>query len=315
MFIRKLVKAGAASYTLALPKEWILENSLNKGDILYIRKVSNSELLISTEAKTEKSSPREITINIENKNSGTLHRELTSAYINNYDTICITGENVYRHAAEIRKSLSDFVALEITEQTSSKIIAKDMLNIKEVSIEKTIRRMDNIVRSILNDIIASDIEMAESIGFRDQDINRLYFLLFKIIKTSLRQPDVAKLVGIDNYADILSLWYMTLNLESISDNALEIFSLSVGVKNEAYFNELSGLYKSLDKSFLEVMKSYHNKDKALADTVALGRSIIISRCSELSEKIDNNVVTKLTENIKEIENCICNIARIVLNKE
>jgi len=63
MIIRKLVKAGQASHTISLPKDWLEKNNLNKGDIIYIRELSDKELLISTETKTEESAlKREITI-------------------------------------------------------------------------------------------------------------------------------------------------------------------------------------------------------------------------------------------------------------
>ncbi len=315
MFIRKLVKAGAASFTVALPKDWITTNDLKKGDIIYVNKISNTELLVSTELKSDKSEKREITLSLDYKRLDSLHRELTSAYINNYSTINIIGKELYKHVSEIRSFFSDFIAMEISEQTSSKIIAKDMLDLREVSIDKTIRRMDIIVRSIIKDLIPSDKEMAESISFRDQDVNRLYFLLFKIIKTSLKQPDTAKIIGIENYADILSLWYLILNLENISDNAKEIYSISIDVKKEPFFKDLIPLYESIEKAYLEVMKSYYHNDKNLADDVASKRKSIFENCIGISEKYNITSVTKITEDIKEIENHICNIARVVLDRE
>ncbi len=35
MHIRKLVKSGAASHTLSLPKDWLEKNKLKKGSLLY----------------------------------------------------------------------------------------------------------------------------------------------------------------------------------------------------------------------------------------------------------------------------------------
>lgn len=315
MFIRKLVKAGAASYTVALPKEWITQNSLDKGNLVYIKKISNNELLVSTELKTENLGKKELTINIEEKSLGSIQRELTSAYINNYSKIIITGKELYKDIKDIRGILNNFAALEITEQTSTKIEARDMLNLHEVSIEKTIRRMDIIVRSILKDTIKPNKDMSESIGFRDSDINKLYFLLFKIIKTSLKKPEVAKIVGIENYTDILSLWYLILNLEGIADNIVDMFSLYVDKGLEIYPKTLKEAYEKVNDSYLDVMASYYKDKKDLADSVASRRIDIFDNLSRLSESTKDITIIKIIENLKEVENSICNIARVVLDKE
>ena len=81
-------------------------------------------------------------------------------------------------------------------------MSKPNINTVKVSIEKTIRRMDIIVRSILKDLIDSKEEMTDSINYRDFDVNRLYFLLFKIVKSALKDPNIAKIVGIDKNIDI-----------------------------------------------------------------------------------------------------------------
>jgi phosphate uptake regulator len=176
--------------------------------------------------------------------------------------------------------------------------------------------MDIIVRSIIKDLINSqEDDMVDSINYRDFDVDRLYFLSSKIVKTALSDPAIAKLVGIENYIDILSIWYLILNLENIADNTKDVYLLSINIKKQQYFKELIDAYKEVEKAYLDVMKSYYNKDKILADKVASNRNVIFSKCSEISEKQKNVAVTKITENLKEIENSICNISRIVIDKE
>ena len=89
MNIRKLVKAGIASFTVSLPKEWIEKNKLKKGDSVYIVEKSANELLLSTEMKEQPKELNEITIVTENKDLETIRREITSAYVNNCNNIII----------------------------------------------------------------------------------------------------------------------------------------------------------------------------------------------------------------------------------
>ena len=71
----------------------------------------------------------------------------------------------------------------------------------------------------------------------------------------------------------------------------------------------------IEAAYLSVMKSYFNNDKKMADEVASNRITIFKKCLELSDENREVDVTKITENLKEIENFVCNIARIVLDKE
>ncbi len=315
MEIRKLVRAGPSSHTIALPKDWITNNNLKKGDSVFIHRTQGNEIMVSTEHKSGTAKPREITVSLEDKKIDTVHRELASAYVNHYNTIYITGKDLFTKITELRAILNDFVALEITEQTATHIVAKDMLNLQEVSIDKTIRRMDIIVRSMFKDIIDAGEDMSQSINFRDYDVNRMYFLLIKIAKSSLRDPELAKMVGITNQTEILAVWYMVVNLEGISDSLKEIYTMNRLLEKETYYSEVTAACKELEGTYLEAVKAYYAQDKKLADTVASFRKKIIARCDMLAQTHPLPAMIRITENIKEIENSVCNIARIVLDRD
>jgi phosphate uptake regulator len=317
MQIRKLVKAGAVSHTVSLPKSWIAKNHLKKGDLVYIRENSDNELLITPEIKEKRPIIKEINIHIVNKEFDTIQREITSAYVNNYATINIIDKELYKKIKEIRKILHNFIAMEITEQTSTKIVVKDLLNINEVSIEKTIRRMDIIIRSMLQDLglaIDSD-DMRKSIYYRDFDINKLYFLIYKLIKKALHNPDINNYLNISDTEQFLSIWYLTLNLENIADSIKNICLLFKEAKRQHILNKMKNIYSELENTYLNAMNSYYKNDKNLADKVASNRDVVFKKLISLSENYNQATIVKITESLKEIENFICNIARIVIDKE
>jgi phosphate uptake regulator len=313
--IRKLVKAGHASHTLSLPKSWLDKNKLKKGDVLYVIEKSDTELSVTPKIKDEKAPKKEITINIDRKEFGTIQREVTSAYLNNYSTINIIGDEVARKTKDIREMLHSFIALEIAEQTSTKVVAKDLLDLKEISIEKTVRRMDMIIRSIIQDSIQSldGKNISESIHYRDVDVNRLYFMLSRLLKSALANKSVADNFGIKN-DDVLSSWYLILCLENIADNGKNISELFNKIKNVDK-KELVGIYKGLEESYTEVMKAYFSKNKRTADDVASRRIKIFDGCKAFLKKHNTADAAELMENFKELKTNICNIARIVIDQE
>jgi phosphate uptake regulator len=81
MYIRRLVKSGASSFTISLPKGWLEKNNLKRGSLVYINEKSVNELSIKPEKTEGAPTIKEITINIDGKNLDTIEREITSAYI------------------------------------------------------------------------------------------------------------------------------------------------------------------------------------------------------------------------------------------
>ncbi len=311
MHIRRLVKAGQASHTVSLPKEWLDKNKLKKGDAIYLKEKSDKELILSSEGKEEAAKQKEIVIETTNKALDHIQREITAAYINNYNTITIVGKDIDEKGKDVRRMLHDFVALEIAEQTSDRIVAKDLLNWKEISIDKTIRRMDIIIRSIFEDTIKSltGKNLHESIYFRDFDVNRLYFLMFRILKGALTDINIASSFNVSN-ADILNDWYFVLNLENVADNLKNVCKIFLELK-ENELKELDESYKLLQTNYLDALKAYYDKNKDLAQKVASKREIILNQCEELKKKN----ISLITPHIKELETFISNIARIVIDRE
>ena len=52
----------------------------------------------------------------------------------------------------LKKEVSELVALEIVDETSTSIVCRNFVNMSDVNVENLVRRMDNIVRSMLHDL-------------------------------------------------------------------------------------------------------------------------------------------------------------------
>lgn len=306
MIIRRLVKAGQASHTISLPKEWLEKNALKKGDVLYISELSDRELLITPESKVEQPSPqKELTISVDGKSLSTIQREITAAYINNYGTIVLSGESIPSLTNDLRKILHDFVALEVADQTSKQIVAKDLLNPKEISIDKTLRRMDMLVRSMLQDCLASidDPKLAQNVVIRDYEVNRAYFLLLRLLKSALASKKTADSFNLTS-TQILDYWSLTMNLESFADAVKQLVGYFGKEKKK---ERVKKVFELVQKAYLDAVKAYFTKNKKLADEVALQRESLLEQASGLSPG--------LSELLKTMVTLANSIARQVIDKE
>lgn len=301
MIIRRLVKAGQASHTISLPKEWLDRHKLSKGDLVYLYEKGDKELMITPESKADEAVPsKEITIQVDGKELGTVAREITSAYINNYNTIMLVGQNISKMTKDIRSVLHAFVALEVADQSSNSIVAKDLLNLKEISIDKTLRRMDMLVRSMIQDSVASldNPELSQSVSVRDEEVNRAYFLLMRLLKSSLANKQIADFFQLSN-EKVLSYYYLTINLENYADCAKQLADYLAKEKKK---DKVKSVLQRVEKSYLDVMKAYFTRDKKLADNVALQREGLLKEAAELpagTAELFRNMVT-LTNNVARL---------------
>jgi phosphate uptake regulator len=290
--IRKLVKSGAASHTLALPKDWLTKNNLKKGDLLYITEKDN-ELKISTEEKLPQKTNKEVSIEVDDKEINTIRRQTISSYINNYSIFTFHGDSLNKKLSEIRKILDNFLALEIVEQTATKLVAKDFLNIQEFSLKNTIRRMDMLTRSIITDAKKGKEEY-KVLYFRDFEVDKLFFLMSRLIRSNLNDP-----ASSTPHLQSMSTWLLAKNLESIADAAKNL--------SQDFNKDIKEIYDEIEQYYLDCIKAYVKNDKDLADKLINQRIELLKKC--------DNIKGDQKHLLKEMINNSRNVSKIILDAE
>ncbi len=308
MHIRKLVKAGQASHTISLPKAWLEKNSLGKGSTLYVHEKSGTELIITPSLADQKPAGKSITINVEGKQLDTIQREISAAYVNNAGTIELVGQGITQHAKDIRRMLHDFVALEISEQTSTRISAKDLLNLKEISVDKSIKRMDVIARTMLQDCrsTASGNDLSESVMLRDYDVNRLYFLLTRLLKSALASPEMASILELEP-EKVLGKWMLVHHIEEFAD-AVKTLCGECAALDAKQGKNVSALLSLIEQDYLDAMKALHEHDKKLADDVARRRTERAASCTAIRG------MPEISHGCSAITSLVSDIARLVIDE-
>jgi len=309
--IRRLVKAGQASHTISLPKQWLEKNKLGKGATLYVHEKSDSELLVTPHlAEQAAGEQKHVMIPVDGKQLDTIQREISAAYVNNASTIDLVGENIAQHATEIRRMLHDFVALEIAEQTATKISAKDLLNLQEISVDKSIKRMDIIVRTMLQDCIttANGKNLSESVAIRDYDVNRLYFLLTRLLKSALGNSSTAARFRLSPVG-VLHAWMLVHHIEQFADAVKGLCKDCAGLPAKQR-GLVATLLSQLENDYLDAMKAVHEQNKQLADDVARRRIERQEAYASLSESFPH-----IAHGCSTISSLISDIARLVIDAE
>jgi len=312
---RKIIQFGESSYVVSLPKEWVRRNNLKKSDALFYSENGNGELIFYPNSADKKEEVKEATIIADNKDALHLEREIMSAYVNNCNIIKIIGE--IKERQKIEKILNNLLALQIIEESSNKIIAKDFLNIKDVSIKDIIRRMDFIIKVMLEESVES-IEKSnryEDIASMDKSINKLKFLVYRLIKNVFKNPNKIKLLDV-SLQQFLSSWIIVSDLEQLSDECRRFTRfLKMQKLNDKEKKAFLDMLKEINLLYSEIMKAYYNNNKILAHSVLAKKGHMIDLCNETFNICDSKVCGPMIEKMKSMVTSVRNIGRVIVDQE
>ena len=306
---RKLVKSGYSSLVVALPKDWIQKNKLSHKDEIYVTEQDN-KLIIQAEYKKKTKEKREKVVEVDGVVNRILMREIISGYVNDYDYIIIKGKTIRERGKEIKSLISGLIALEVVDESSEKILAKNFLNINDTNLPLLIRRMDNIVRSMLLDLkeAMKDNSIVRNIIERDVEINKLNYLITKVLKAAYKDSSILEFIGIKS-SDILQYWEINSALEKVGDRVKHIagFIPEIGDTCKKKFIEL--LDKIIDY-YEKSMKAFYTSSIKLADEISIMKELLGQDINKYaSHKCIN--CSKIAINAFNINGHINDISRIV----
>ena len=313
MDYRKLISFGKSSYVVSLPKSWVKQNKLKKGDLLYFDE-QDQGLLLSIHNEAQEKKEKEITIPIDGKSIRRVQREIISAYIKDYKSITLVGEELKDKAKEIQATIQNLMALEVMEQTSRKIVARDFLDMNTISIFNLLRKIDVIIRAMIEDCETMFTEdNYENIYHRDNDVNRLSFLIFRVIEFGLNNPSFMYKKHNLTSQNLLNLWWFIFNLETVGDEVKRIARYMLQVKLDKKQQErFLKILREAKNGYLQMMKSFHSNDENLAHSVLESKEDIIKECDLFylnNKKVEN--VGLLVEKIKAMINVVHNLGRVI----
>lgn len=309
MDFRKLMAFGNSSFIVSVPKAWVEKNRLKKGDVLLVEQKPN-ELILSAKDVSERKKLNEVTVNPDGKSFDEFKTEVVSLYVNNYDIITVV--NVTDSAA-VKDIFRNLVGMEVVEETATKIVAKDLLDIQEVSLENVIRRIDIIIRSMLIDSVGLDFKNSESVLGRDKEVNRLSLLGFRTARAATDNPRLLKLFN-TSYWNVMLSKNVIANLERFADQVKRLLRASKGLDKSLKEDALK-LMKSVSENYSQVMKVYYEKDRQAAFKMETKVRLVLKECRKLIEKHPNVNAAVMTEYFEHSVGSMKGILRVIMEYE
>ncbi len=283
---RKIQQTPTGTFFVCLPRDWANESGLKKGVEVNLEVTSDGKLLVDPKNAAEPE-PKVATLGV----GPFLGREIVGRYLLGYDTINIEAkERIDANARKIVKSTASSLAgLEIVEETICKISLQSISQqpfgfLPEKILQRNHGLVAGMIRDVTNSFINSDSELAKSVISRDNESNRLYFLLVRTLRTIIQNPRLSDKLGITPI-ECLDYRLAASLIEGIGDACVQFASNTIALNGIKLSGEIRKLLFELQSACSEAneqaLKSFLNKDISLAENVRNLRGKIESTYSNI----------------------------------
>jgi len=265
-FIRRLQRIGS-SILVTLPKEWVDANKLGKSSQVEIETGQDS---LSISLNREQRPSKDIVISYPLPKDENIVADLTGAYLLGYDIIKIQGKKSIpiEDREKIRSSMRRLVGMEIIDEDATNVSMQFLLDETALQPEKILKRISSLALGMYNDVVTGLISNDKSnlltLSNRDVEVNRQYFLLVRLIRSSMIDVRLAGAFSLENI-DILDYRVAANILENAGDIIVELGNLIANLSlSNNDLKQLHEIVKDFEPIAKTSINAFTQNNRALA---------------------------------------------------
>lgn len=223
-FRRRLQRIGSSTL-VSLPKDWVDANGLAKGDEVSLETEQGTLVLNIGSVRPAK----ELEISYPLKNQENIVANITGAYLLGYDVIRITADHdiLIEDRDNIRNAMRRLVGMEIVEETGKSMRIQFLPDATTLKPQMILKQMNTIVVGMHNDLLAAiesnERENLKTLASRDDEVNRQYFLLVRLLRSVMTDRRLASAFSLENI-DVLDYRIAANLIEDAGDTIVELAS-------------------------------------------------------------------------------------------
>jgi phosphate uptake regulator len=196
-----------------------------------------------------------------------LINQIYGAYLLGYSDIRIKGKRqiLFEHREHIKLTMRKLVGLEIVDEDNSNIAIQFLLDANTLDAEKILRRMNSIVggmyRDALDGLRLKSEDIKNLIFSRDDEVDRQYFLLVRLIRSAMVDQKLARKLNLSNI-DILDYRIAANHLESAGDYIGEFASTVPSISRTKIVDEISEAGSYIEKMQEKSVAAFTKKNRS-----------------------------------------------------
>ncbi|MDI6654786.1 MAG: PhoU domain-containing protein, partial [Candidatus Hydrothermarchaeota archaeon] len=311
-----------------LPKKWVKNAGLKRGDSVAVTAQEGSIII---EPGSVDRGMAEIEIKASQvPSTEALERLIIAYYLVGYDTIKVKldRQNVLEYKEGIRKILDFLIGVEIVEDIGDSITIEIFLDHQKMQTTQVLKRIYLINKSMLADMIKAfenkDTRLAEDIILREREIDRLYFLVVRQLKSAVRYQQVAEKLGIIHQRDTLGYRIVVKSFERIADHIENIVKSYIQlnkIEREPKVEEFLQLAPKVLDTYETASATLFNREVGIVEEVFNGlgeieklHSKVLNQLFQRKINVQSSLLRKtMLDSISRISRYSADIAEIAIN--
>lgn len=295
MELRKVQEVGGGTLLVSLPKVWASRHSLRKGSVVTLSPNPDGSLILYPAGKER--TPREVIIKYPPKYPEQLVNEITASYLFGYDIIRVAGSErlSYEYREMVKGTVQKLAGLEIVEEDANSMTAQFLPEPSSLNPEKLFRRMHMLVLGMHKDVITSILEgdtfLLKVVMERDDEVDRLYFLIVRLIRSAVLDARLAKSFDL-SLIECLDYRIAANILEDIADISVEIARASERVvenpSDGSWISSLSEVASLIQESQELSVKAFLTKNAENARDVVKYHAKVLKVLGQLKRDVLNS---------------------------
>jgi phosphate uptake regulator len=250
---------------LSLPSEWVKNNNLKKGNMVMIEVNRNNSISLYP-SDIDAEDVKEVNIPHPQLSMDSLTNQIYGAYLLGYNIIRIKGKSQisFDDRELIKLAMRKLVGLEIVDENGSNIISQFLLDANTLDAEKILRRMSSIVAGMYKDTLLGirkkENGSEKSIVSRDDEVDRQYFLLVRLIRSAMMDQKLASKLNLSNI-DILDYRIAANHLESAGDYITDFAAALPIISHDNLIEEIIQAASLIEKMQEKSIAGFINKNR------------------------------------------------------
>ncbi|SDD59221.1 phosphate uptake regulator PhoU [Natrinema hispanicum] len=291
METRKVQMTGGSTYTVSLPKTWATENDVSSGTTVEFYP-EGDELLLTPERETRR---QKGSIDVSGLEDEQLMRAVMTMYVSGFDIIKLEAGRISTdQRSAIRDATQRLVGVEVLEETSDSVVIQDLLDSAELSIVNAVTRMRLIAQSMLEDavraLVENDDDIAHDVIERDDDVDRLWLVVSRIFRATLRSPRAVEELGVSR-EDCFDFHSSARQLERIADHAVKISDIALKLDDlpADVADAIHGLHAEAGSVFEQSMDALFAEEADEANRLGHDALAAVVEIDEHTRRIDDKL--------------------------
>ncbi len=315
---RRVQEIRSGTKLISLPKQWVEENQIRKGDSLMIRQIDPWRLLIYPVKVIEER------LQVVIKESPLVRREILAAYLSGYDIIKVVSpdENTpLQHKKTIRSLSRELVGLEVLSESANEIEMHFLIT-GETNLDpwpylvQAFRISRNMKRDALDSLLEGKENLATEVIARDDEVNRLYFLIVRILKSMLRELELSPSLQL---VDLLDWRMLAAYAEDLGDSAAATANLTLKhatLLRHRPFKPWEESLRHLNERLLvlidDVLTAFKKKDPIMAQNLkSLWNESLRPEVETLSEEMALKLSPPISALLPDVKRHLMKIGHLV----